>query len=120
MENSKMKKLLCGSMLAGAAIAVTLLLPISGQTPAAAPAPAAAPKGGGGYRAPRNADGHPNINGLWESLNTANWNIAAHSAAPGQLWQAGANDSEPAGMGIIEGGGPIPYTQEALAKVKAN
>jgi hypothetical protein len=27
------------------------------------------------YRAPRTADGKPNLNGIWQSLNTANWDI---------------------------------------------
>ena len=24
----------------------------------------------------------PNLNGIWQALNTANWNIEAHAAAP--------------------------------------
>ena len=35
------------------------------------------------YTAPRNADGKPNLNGIWQSLTTANWDIQAHGAQPG-------------------------------------
>ena len=35
------------------------------------------------YRAPRTADGKANLNGIWQAINTANWDIEAHSAAPG-------------------------------------
>src|SRR6516165_5131327 len=70
-------------------------------------------------RAPRPAAGKPNLNGLWQALNTANWDIQPHSAAAGMLWQAGAAGSEPAGMGVVEGG-EIPYLPAALSKKKAN
>ena len=32
------------------------------------------------YRAPRTGDGKPNLSGIWQSMNEANWNIEAHSA----------------------------------------
>jgi hypothetical protein len=38
---------------------------------AAMPAPGQAT----GYRAPRGADGKPNLNGIWQALNTANWDL---------------------------------------------
>jgi hypothetical protein len=71
------------------------------------------------YRAPRTADGKPNLNGIWQAMNTANWDLQPHSAAAGMLWQAGAVGSEPAGMGVVEGG-EIPYLPAALTKKKAN
>src|SRR5258706_2492070 len=37
------------------------------------------------YRAPRMADGHPNFNGIWQAMNTANWDLQDHSAAPGTM-----------------------------------
>ena len=71
------------------------------------------------YRAPRTADGKPNLNGIWQAMNTANWDLQPHSATAGMLWQAGAAGSEPAGMGVVEGG-EIPYLPAALAKKQAN
>jgi len=71
------------------------------------------------YRAPRAADGKPNLNGIWQAMNTANWDLQPHSAAPGMLWQAGAAGAEPAGMGVVEGG-EIPYLPAALTKKNAN
>ena len=26
--------------------------------------------------------GKPNLNGIWQAMNTANWNLEAHAAAP--------------------------------------
>ena len=70
-------------------------------------------------RAPRPAAGKPNLNGIWQAMNTANWDLQPHSAAAGMLWQAGAAGSEPAGMGVVEGG-EIPYLPAALSKKTAN
>jgi hypothetical protein len=70
------------------------------------------------YKAPRTPDGKPNLNGIWQALNTANWDIEAHSAAPSQIRELGASGAVPAGSGIVEGG--LPYKPEALAKKKAN
>jgi hypothetical protein len=90
------------------------LIPTSGaaQAPAAASFPA--------YTAPRTADGKPNLNGIWQSLTTANWDIQAHGAQPGPHPEImGAWGAGPGGQGIVEGG-EIPYRPEALAKKKAN
>jgi hypothetical protein len=81
-------------------------------TPAAGQAPAA-------YRAPRTADGKPNLNGIWQAMNTANWDIEAHSAGPSLVRELGAIAAVPGGLGIVEGG-EIPYRPEALAKKKQN
>jgi hypothetical protein len=81
----------------------------NGQT-AAAPQPAAA-------RAARLA-GHPNLNGLWQAMTEANWDIVAHPARPGPT-QFGALFSEPAGVGIVDGN-EIPYQPQAAAKQKEN
>jgi hypothetical protein len=72
------------------------------------------------YRAPRTADGRPNLNGIWQAINTAHWDIEAHSAAPGVLnAQLGAAYSIPGGMGVVEGG-ELPYRPEALKKRAEN
>jgi len=57
------------------------------------------------YRAPRTPDGQPDLQGIWQAVNTAVWNIQDHSASLGV----------PAGQGIVDGN-EIPYRQEALAK----
>jgi hypothetical protein len=71
------------------------------------------------YRAPRTADGKPNLSGIWQSMNEANWNIEAHSADFGRVTALGAVDAVVPGLGIVEGG-PIPYLPAALAKKKEN
>lgn len=61
-------------------------------------------------------DGKPNLNGIWQAMNSANWNLEAHSAEkiPSQ-WQLGALFSIPAGKSVVVGG-KIPYLPEALKK----
>jgi hypothetical protein len=71
------------------------------------------------YRAPR-LDGHPDLNGIWQALVTANWDLQDHEAQPGPHPELnGAYSAGPAGQSIVEGG-EIPYKPEALAKRKAN
>ncbi len=88
-------------MLAAALLALTA----SGQTAA--------------YRAPRTPDGKPNISGIWQAMNTANWDLQDHSAQAGPMWQLGAIGAEPAGQGVAEGN-EIPYQPPAAAKKKEN
>jgi len=71
------------------------------------------------YRAPRTADGKPNLNGIWQAINTAEWDIEPHDAKPGPLVVMGAWGGIPAGLGVVEDG-PLPYRPEALAKKKEN
>jgi hypothetical protein len=59
------------------------------------------------YRAPRTKDGKPNLNGIWQAVNEANWNIEPHSAEAGPFYQLGAAYSQPPGLGIVEGA-PFP------------
>src|SRR5665213_1827066 len=77
-----------------AAVAASLLATcISAQAPAGRPS--------------RTADGKPNLNGVWQALNTANWDLQTHgpSAGPPALGAIGAT---PPGLGVVEGG-EIPY-----------
>lgn len=67
----------------------------------------------------RTADGKPNLNGIWQAFNDANWDIEAHAAAPAALVQTGAIGATPPGIGIVEGGA-IPYQPSALEKKKQN
>ena len=74
-------------------------------------------EGQAAYQAPRTAGGQPDLNGFWQALNTAHWNLEAHESAPGPVPQLGAAYAVPPGLGVVEGG-PIPYRDEALAKKK--
>ena len=64
--------------------------------------------------------GKPDLNGIWQALNTANWNLEAHSAeALDDFWQLGAIAAIPAGQSVVVGG-VIPYLPAALAQRDAN
>jgi len=66
-------------------------------------------------------DGRPDLNGVWKAINTANWNLEAHSAqALDDFWEMGAIAAIPAGKSVITDGGSIPYLPEALAKRDEN
>jgi hypothetical protein len=75
------------------------------------------PSGPPTYRAPRNASGQPDLNGIWQALNTANWDLEAHEAAAGPVLQLGAAYAVPSGPGVVVDG-PIPYTPDGLAMKK--
>lgn len=64
--------------------------------------------------------GKPNFNGIWHALNSAYWNLEAHSAAPvPEFWRMGAIMSIPAGKSVVVGG-TIPYKPEAFKKRMEN
>src|SRR5579872_2183011 len=68
------------------------------------------------YKAPRTALGQPDLSGVWQALNTANWDIEEHGAALAPYASlVGAYLAEPPGLSVVEGG-TIPYKPEALAK----
>ena len=70
---------------------------------------------------PARVAGHPNLNGVWQALNSAYWNLEAHSAEQlKDFWQLGAIGSIPAGQSVLQGGGMIPYLPEALKKRNEN
>lgn len=65
--------------------------------------------------------GRPNLNGIWQTLNTANFDLEAHSAElPADSWRQGAKGAVPAGPSMLRGGGAIPYLPEARARRDAN
>jgi hypothetical protein len=71
------------------------------------------------YRAPRTAEGTPDLSGVWQAMNTANWDIQDHDQRQGPLFELGAAFSVPPGEGVVVGN-EIPYQPSALAKKKAN
>src|ERR1700684_92986 len=67
----------------------------------------------------RMRDAHPNLNGIWQAVNTANWNLQDHPAYAGPMWELGAIAAVPSGKGVVVGN-DIPYKPEAAAKKKEN
>ena len=80
---------------------------------------AAAASGQTAAKIPRMPDGKPNLNGIWQAMNTANWDLQDHAARPGLVVALGAIGAEPGGPGVVEGG-QIPYLPAAMEKKKAN
>lgn len=70
---------------------------------------------------PARLAGQPNLNGIWQAMSGANWNLEPHSAAPipGTERTLGAIGAAPAGMGVVDGG-TIPYLPAALEQRNAN
>lgn len=64
-------------------------------------------------------DGKPNLSGIWQTMNTANWDVLPHSPAPGRIVALGAEDAMPPGEGVVEGGA-IPYLPAAAARKQEN
>src|SRR5437660_2795134 len=104
-------------LLAGAVLAIAS--PLCGQSSA--------------YRAPRAAGGKPDLNGVWQVLNEANYDLEGHSARPAMALRPGpygpvpatpvlalgAVGAVPPSLGVVDGG-EIPYKSEALARKKQN
>jgi hypothetical protein len=61
------------------------------------------------YTPPRTRDGQPDLQGVWQVINTAAWDLEDHSATLGV----------PAGAGVVVGGA-IPYQPSALARRQEN
>lgn len=72
---------------------------------------------GGGV--PRSSDGRPDFTGIWQAMNTANWDLQAHQARGGAVVALGAAFSIPPGPGVVEGN-EIPYLPEASVKKREN
>ena len=65
--------------------------------------------------------GEPNLNGIWQAVNSAHWNLEAHPAeALKDFWQLGAIAAIPAAQSVVDGDGKIPYLPEALAQRDEN
>jgi hypothetical protein len=64
---------------------------------------------------PRASDGHPDLSGIWQALNTAHWNLEPHVSDYPVLLELGAQFAVPPGQGVVQGG-TIPYLPAALAE----
>ena len=85
------------------------------------------------YRPPRVEGGKPDLNGIWQVLSEANYDLEAHNARPAMALRAGpygpvpakpvlalgAVGAVPPSLGVVEGG-EIPYKPEALKQKKEN
>ena len=112
-----MRSLVKGSVvavLALVALAAAFLMPVSSQAQQAkAPAKAAA------YKAPRTKAGQPDLNGVWQSNNTANWNLEAHGASMEVEPKLGSMFAVPPGQSVIVEG-TIPYLPGGVEKRDTN
>jgi hypothetical protein len=105
-----------GIVIAGAALAA---IPLAGQSPP--------------NRTPRVAGAKPDLNGIWQTMNEANFDLEGHNARPAMALRPGpygplpaapvlalgAVGSVPPSLGVVEGG-EIPYKPEALVQKKQN
>jgi hypothetical protein len=115
-----------GALMIAVAAGATAVFLSSSQPAAQAPQAST-------YKAPRLADGRPDLNGIYQALNTANYDIQAHVAKaalamrPGpiipvparEVLYLGAVGSVPGGLGIVEGD-EIPYRPEMLKRKQEN
>ena len=91
------------------------------------------PMAGQAYRAPRAENGKPDLNGIWQAMNEANYDLEGHNARPAMALRPGpygpvpaasvlalgAVGAVPPSLGVVEGG-EIPYKPEALVQKKKN
>ena len=90
----------CGYRMAAAALAVALAAQAQQAT------------------IPRSHDGRPDLNGIWQAIGTAHWNLLDHPAGPGHP-DLGAIGAVPPGQGVVVGG-EIPYREAAAVRQRKN
>src|SRR5262245_22492409 len=95
--------LLITALVTASIVAVIWLtvLPLSGQQVQPARQGTTFPP----YRAPRLVNGHPDLNGVWQAMVTANIDLQDHEAQSGPYPELlGAYGGWPAGQSIVDGG----------------
>jgi len=100
------------AMTTVAACAVLAMVCVEGARPAAQTAPPQT-------QIPRTPDGKPDLNGIWQAMNTANHDLEDHGSAPSPALLMGTLGAIPPGDSVVEGG-RIPYRPEALARRNEN
>jgi hypothetical protein len=83
-------------MRARLAIVMTHAIVVATVTACVAQSPP--PPDGTDYRAPRTADGRPDLNGIWQALSTAHYDLEDHAARPALQVLPAAPRAEPAGL----------------------
>ena len=110
----------CATLLwaASAALAAWPVAMFAQAPPVAPKPPAASAPAPVRVNIPRMPNGKPNLNGIWQAMNTANWDLVTHGPSQGPT-QYGTFLTTPPGMGVVEGDA-IPYLAEASRKKKDN
>lgn len=99
--------------------AALLALLLAACSPGESAAPAAQPASATTPGLRRSAAGRPDFNGVWQTMNTAHWNLEPHAASQGATEMLGAIGAVPPGTGVVVEG-RIPYLPAALAQREAN
>ena len=68
---------------------------------------------------PRTTAGRPDLNGIWQALNNAHWNLEGQAASQGAVETLGAIGAVPPSTGVVVGG-LIPYLPAAREQRNAN
>ncbi len=69
--------------------------------------------------AARDVYGRPDLNGIWQAMGSAHWDIEAHAARSGPIVKLGALGAISGGLSIVEGG-EIPYQPWARTRQQEN
>ena len=120
MQTRLLKRALVGVVLAAAVTGIAAMAVVYGQQPR-------------GYRPPRTPGGKVDLNGVWQAVNTAHFDLQTHVARPALALRAGPSGPLPAkevlhlgavgavpgGIGVVDGD-QIPYKPEMLLRKQEN